>query len=186
MKRVFAVCALVVILCGCEEGQQELESALELRQKILAATECRFEAEITADYGDKLYAFSTDCSVNSQGDLSFRVTAPETIAGISGIIEEAGGKLTFDESALSFPLLAEGLLSPVSAPWIVMKTLRGGYIRSAGKEAGGMHLTIDDSYLEDALQLDIWLDGDNMPERADILHNGCRILLVHIRNFQIL
>lgn len=38
-----------------------------------------------------------------------------------------------------------------------MKTLRSGYITSAGMDGGRLRLTIDDSYEDDALHLDIWL-----------------------------
>lgn len=163
-----------------------MEYALELRQKILAASQCRFEAEITADYADKLYTFSTECSVNNLGSLSFRIIMPQTLAGISGIIDQDEGKLTFEETAVSFPLMADGQLSPVSAPWIFIQTLRGGYLRSAGKEDNMVRLTIDDSYRDDALQLDIWLNDERIPIQADILHNGSRILQIKLRNFQIL
>ena len=186
MKRMYALCALFLFLCGCKGEHRELEYALDLRQKILAASECRFEAEITADYVDKLYTFSTDCTVNHLGRLSFRIITPETISGISGIIDQDEGKLTFEETAVSFPLMADGHLSPVSAPWIVMQTLRGGYIRAAGKEDNMVRLTIDDSYQEDALQLDIWLNDEKIPILADILHKGSRILQIKLRNFQIL
>ena len=46
-----------------------------------------------------------------------------------------------------------------------------------------LHLTIDDSYEEDALQLDIWLDGQNLPVQSDILYDGRRILTVQVSNF---
>ena len=47
-------------------------------------------------------------------------------------------------------------------------------------------MTINDSYEEDALTLDIWLDSQNNPVRAEILYDGRRILTLNIQNFQIL
>ena len=56
---------------------------------------------------------------------------------------------------------------------------------SAGMEGDWLRLTIDDSYEDDALHLDIWLSDDNMPARAEILHDGSRILSLQIENFVI-
>lgn len=162
-----------------------MDRAMALRAKLLASS-VSFDAEITADYGDEVHIFSVYCEGDSRGNLGFRVTAPETIADITGRIEEGQGKLTFQDTALAFPLLAEDQLSPVSAPWIFYKTLRSGYLTAAGMEEGLLRLTIDDSYEEDALTVDIWLDEQDLPIRAEILYDGRRILAMTIENFQIL
>lgn len=175
---------LAVTLTGCFGAESELERGMALRTKLLGAEGCSFDAEITADYGDKLYTFSMGCRGDSSGNLEFTVTAPETISGISGKITDAKGKLIFAGTALDFPLLADGLLSPVSAPWILLKTLRGGYITSAAGEGELLRLTVDDSYEDDALHLDIWLDGDNLPVRCEILYDGQRYLSVNVKNFR--
>ena len=157
---------------------------MELRVALLSSG-CSFDADITADYGDEVYNFSVTCEGDSDGNLGFTVTAPESIGGITGIIDQTCGKLTFDDTAVTFPLLADGQLSPVSAPWILLKTLRSGYLTAAGMEGEDLRLTIDDSYEEDALGLDVWLNGENQPIRADILYDGCRILAMKVSNFQI-
>ncbi len=186
MKRIGALCILILLLSGCSGKSEEIDRGMALRSKLLRAESCTFGVEITADYGEKLHTFSLDCQGESSGDLAFMVTAPETIAGITGWITEAGGKLTFDETALDFPLLADGQVTPVTAPWIFFKTLRSGYLTAAGTEGELLRLTIDDSYEEDALKLDIWLDSENIPVRADILYDGLRILTLNVKNFQIL
>ena len=156
-----------------------------LRSQLLSARECTFDAEITADYGDKICSFSMNCIGNSDGSLLFTVTAPETIAGITGSVSEEGGKLTFDDTVLQFPLLADDQLSPVSAPWIFYHTLRNGYLTSAGMEDGQLRLSIDDSFRDDALHLDIWLNEADIPIRSEILHENTRILTLTVENFQI-
>lgn len=157
---------------------------MELRAKLLSG-ECSFQAEITADYGDKLYTFGMYAEGDTRGNLGFEVTSPETISGIEGVISSEGGKLTFDDTALTFPLLADDQITPVSAPYLLMKTLRGGYVRSVGEDEDLLRVTIDDSYEEDALQLDIWLDGQNLPTRAEVLYDGRRILSMKITDFRI-
>ena len=174
----------LLLLGGCKGPEAELDRAMGLRAKLLASS-VSFDAEITADYGSEVHTFSVYCEGDSQGNLGFRVTAPETIADVTGRIDGGEGKLTFRDTALVFPLLAEDQLSPVSAPWIFYRTLRGGYITAAGMEDELLRLTIDDSYEEDALTLDIWLDGQDNPIRAEILYDGRRILTLTIENFRI-
>ena len=185
MKRAAMLVLFLVMLSGCSSENRELDRGMALRDKLLSGQGCSFDAEVTADYGDKLQEFSMACQGDAQGNLVFTVTAPETIAGITGMVSDTGGKLTFDDTALHFDLMADDQLSPVSAPWVFLKTLRSGYLTSAGMDGEQLRLTIDDSYEEDALQLDIWLDGNDVPARAEILYDGRRILSVSIKNFVI-
>lgn len=178
----------MLVLCfltGCSGAAKEIEWGMALRSKLLKATSCTFDAEITADYGDKLYQFSMACQGDAQGNMTFTVTAPETIAGITGKIAQGEGRLTFDDAALQFDLMADGQVTPVSAPWILLKTLRSGCLTAAGVEGDLLRLTIDDSYEDDALRLDIWLDAENIPVRGEILYDGRRILSVSVTNFVI-
>ena len=181
--KILAAVWILLLLTGCGSRDEELDRAMALRTRLLTSS-VSFDAEITADYGDELHTFSVFCEGDSQGNLGFRVTAPETIADITGRIEAGEGKLTFRDTVLAFPLLAEDQLSPVSAPWIFYTTLRGGYLTSAGMEEELLRLTIDDSYEDDALTLDIWLDETDTPIRAEILFDGRRILTLVIKNFQ--
>lgn len=153
-----------------------------LRAKMLSGG-CTFDAEITADYGAQTDTFGVSCQMDSGGSVAFAVTAPEAIAGITGTLSQAGGKLTFDGSALAVPLLADGELSPVSAPWILTQTLRSGYLTACGREGTLLRAEIDDSYEADALHLDVWLTAENIPCQADILWKNRRILSLTIKNF---
>ena len=185
MKRIGILFILLLMLTGCSETQNRIDRAVELRSRLLRSS-CSFTAEVTADYGDKVYKFTIACSGDAQGNLTFEVAEPESIAGITGTITGEGGFLTFDDAALQFDLLADDQVTPVSAPWILLKTLRGGYLTAAGDDGDLLRVTIDDSYEDDALQLDIWLDGENNPVRADILYDGRRILSLNVSDFQIL
>lgn len=184
MKRL-AYLLFVLCLTGCVSEACEIERGMALRSRLLSAKSCSFDAEITADYGDDLYNFTLSCEANSDGDLTFAVKSPESISGITGKIDAEGGKLTFDDTVLYFDLMADDQISPVSAPWIFLKTLRSGYLTSAGTEGSFLRLTIDDSYADDALQLDIWLGEGDVPVRCEILFDDRRILSLNVADFQI-
>lgn len=156
---------------------------MHLRQQLLKAQGCRFDAEVTADYGTSVYQFTMQCELDQTGNLTFTVSAPETIAGITGMVSEEGGKLTFDGQALAFSMLADGQITPVSAPWLVMHTLRGGYISGAGKEGEYIKILMDDSYEENAMSLEILMDAQGSPSRGEILWKNRRIVTVDVKNF---
>ena len=185
MKKLGAVLLLLCLLTGCSSGGKEMNRAVDLRSRLLSGEGCSFDTEVTADYGDSIHRFSLHCTADSLGNLTFEITKPQTIAGIRGEVSEAGGRLTFDQQALQFDLLTDQQLSPVSAPWIFLKTLRGGYLTSAGMEGELLRVSARDSYREDALFLDLWLDENNSPQRAEILWKGRRILTLAITGFQI-
>ena len=158
---------------------------MALRSRLQACTVCSFHVEITADYGNEINQFRMDCQGDSQGNLTFTVTEPETLAGVSGRIDGAGGKLTFDDAAVHFKLLAEGQVTPVSGPWLLLRALQGGYLRACGEEDGFLRLTVHDSYEEDALQLEVWLNAEDMPVQGEILFDGRRIVTMLVENFEI-
>lgn len=186
MRRVLFVLILISILTGCSNSDSELDRALQLRQRILNSRGIEFEAVITADYGTDLHEFTMQCQTDQTGNLTFVVQEPESIKGISGTVSIVGGALTFDDQILTFPLLADGQVTPVSAPWIILNTLRSGYIASCGKDETLFRLQLDDSYEDNALHTDIWIDLDNVPVRAEILWKGRRIVSLVINDLTFL
>lgn len=182
MKFAGILLLVTVFLVGCSNVSEEMDRAMDLRKKMLVS-ECSFSAEVTADYGDTLFSYSVQCQSDSLGTVWFEITAPESVAGIRGKMAAEGGQILFDDTALCFPYLAEGQLSPISASWVLIKTLRSGYLTAVCSEDDRLLMTIDDSYEEGALTLDIWLDQSDLPDRADILYKGRRILSIQLHNF---
>ena len=185
MKRLLAIPLVMMFLTGCMGENKELDRAMELRADLLCHG-CSFNTSVQADYGSEMHTFGMYCEGDSKGNLGFEVISPESIAGIRGRISADGGALTFRDTVLEFPLMADGQISPVSGPYLLLKTLQSGYVRAVGMEDDLLRVTVDDSYDEDALQLDIWLDAQNRPVRAEILYDGRRILTMAVTDFQIL
>lgn len=186
MKRFLGVLVLLLCLSGCTGKSDSMDRAVAMRQMLLNAQGCSFKATVTADYGDTLHTFVLQCSFDPAGEMSFEVTAPDTISGITGTVAESSGKLTFDGQALAFDTLADGQIAPVTAPWLLVKTLRSGYLTSCGESGDYLLLTIDDSYADDAVQLSIWLGERDIPAEAEVIWQGRRILTMKIANFEFL
>ena len=174
------------MLTGCDHSGESINDALSLRNKLLASNGCQFSAVITADYGDEIYQFSMDCATDKEGNLSFTVIEPSSISGIKGNITEKGGNLTFDDRILAFQTMADGRVTPVTAPWLLVKTLRSGYINASTKSDSGYTAIIDDSYHENALKLQVAIDTDNLPDFAEIFCQGHRILTIDVKDFTIM
>ena len=185
MKKYLALFCLALVLTGCSRENRALNGAMDLRQQLLSAEGCSFEAKITADYGDAIHSFSVSCRGDRQGGLQFTVREPESISGITGTIDKTGGQLTFTETALQFDLLTDRQLSPVSAPWIFLRTLREGYLMNGGEEDGLFHVEARDSYEDQALHVDLWLSQEGQPTRGEILFGGRRILTLEVRDFTV-
>lgn len=187
MKKVLIFLLLAVLLSGCTSQNEELERMMSFRASLLSGMGCSFQAVVTADYQEELYQFILDCRCDEQGALTFTVVEPESISGIGGVISADVGKLTFrNETALAFDTLADGQITPVTAPWLLVKTLRGGYVVACSMEDDLMRVSIDDSYRDDPLRIDIWLTEDNVPTHAQILWANRRILSLEVTNFEIL
>lgn len=183
LRRIAPVFMLLLLLSGCGKEDSCLDEAMSFRQRLLSASGCTFSTEITADYGDRLYTFSTDCQGGKDGTLNFTVTAPETIAGISGTLEPEGGKLTFDDTAVDFGLLADSQISPVSCTYFMLTAWRTGYISAAGNTEDGLQITFDLSFQEEPLTADLWLNQEGIPTYGEIAYRGRRILSASFENF---
>ena len=182
MKKWTISLLALLFLSGCTASEQ-IDRGMSLRSDVLRSSGS-FEAIITVDYGDKSQTFTLDCTFDSFGDLDFEVIKPEEISGICGSIQDSSGAIKFDDTVLYFELLTDEQLSPVSTPWIFIKALRSGYLTSAGNDGEYLRLSIDDSYEEDALHLDIWLNTENKPVAAEFIYEECRILSMEIVNFR--
>lgn len=183
MRRLISVLIVLLLITGCRGEDAAMERAMSLRDKMLKSNGCQFSASVTADYGEKLYTFEMKCQIDKFGNLSFEVVKPETISGIKGTVSDDRGALTFDDKVLAFELMADGQITPVCAPWILIHTLRGGYISGCGIDGDGLHMQIDDSYAEDALQMEIWTNETDIPIQGEILWKGRRILTVSVADF---
>ena len=61
MKIMLLCLVFLIFLGGCSAAPGELQHGLDLRSKLLNATAFSFDADIIADYGDKLHQFSMTC-----------------------------------------------------------------------------------------------------------------------------
>lgn len=184
--KIWLLLPMIVLLVGCgKETAGEVEQAMAFRSTLLEADGCSFTGKITADYGNNVWEFTVDCHADGEGNLSFEVVEPEPIAGITGTVEAQGGKLTFDDKALGFGLLAENRISPVSCPYMVARSWCTGFISAAGYDDSGLRMTVETTFEERPLTVDTWLDQEKgVPIFSEVCYNRERILWMSISEFE--
>lgn len=180
MKKLLLPLILVLFFTGC--GQGNTPRGMSLRQRMNDSNGCAFTAEVRAYIGKEEYVFSMDCECGNSDTVTFTVTAPESLSGITGELSSGSGSLTFDGQALAFPMLAQGTMSPISSVWVLLHALRGGYLTDEGKEG----LTIDETNQGVPLRLSVTLDNEDMPTFTEIFQDGERILSLALTNFRFL
>ena len=185
MKRITAVFLTLVLLTGCTGKRDELDRAMKLRASLLGCLGCSFDVTVTADYGDELYEFDMQCEFDQLGNLMFSIKKPDSIAGITGRVDAKEGAFTFDDQVLAFKKITDGQLTPVTAPWVLMQAVRGGYISACGKDKDGYHIQLDESYEENPLTLDLWINHNMEISRGELLWDGRRILSIDVTDYKL-
>lgn len=185
LKRCLGALLLVAMLTGCGllAGDESLDRADAFRKQA-GSSGGSFRADIVADLGEVQFSFSMDCQFDAEGTMTFAVTAPETIADITGTMDGADGQLTFDGAALDFGQMAGGRVTPVTGPYVLLTCWREGYCTACGQEERGLRLTMPAGYESQALLTDTWLDPENgIPIYAELCYNNQRILSITISDF---
>ena len=183
MKRFIAL-FLALVFTGCAAQDEAADRFLTLRQTMQSANQCTFRTAVTSDYGDYLHSFVLDCAYDGEL-LTFTVVAPDSIAGITGQFRGEKGALTFDGKILALESLADGQIPPVSAPWILLRSLIGGYLEATSEISEGIILHLRETYADDSVKVQVQLNDNGHPWKAEIIWQGRRILTMDVENFQV-
>ncbi len=182
MRRILSLILLLALLTGCKGEESLLTQAIAFRGQLISAGGCSFCAEITADYEQEVQTFTLECDANEEGEITFRVLAPDSIADISGHMEGGEGKVTYDGLQLAFPLLVYDRISPVSAPALVVTCWLKEFILSAGSSQENYRVTYEKKIQEKVLLIDTYFEKD-IPISAELCYNGYRIINMKITEF---
>ena len=182
-KLALFLCCIPIFLSGCAAAEPE-QTPLQFRTALVQAGGCSFTADVTADYGESVAAFTLDCTFTPDTGASLTVTAPESIAGITARADESTAYVTFDDTQIGFSLLAGGMLAPLAAPYVLGQCWAGEYIDCTGAEDSCLRTTYRMGYDEQELVVDTWFSCEPLaPVRAEISFEGRMVLSASISNF---
>lgn len=128
---------LLCLLCGCTGADSDNDLTLELRSDFLSREGCSGVMELTADYGQRVYAYTVEFDGTVKDGMTLVITAPEEVAGITANIREGQTYLEYDGVRLETGPVNEEGLSPLDALPTFLTAMESGYIAETGSEMMG-------------------------------------------------
>lgn len=188
-KRLFCVLMMTLLLAGCDQtGVSEAEElALTIRGECLAMTNCAAKADITADYGRRVYRYGMTVAVTEQ-ETVLTLTAPETVAGLSARLDGEESLLEFDGLSVETGPMDENGLTPVAAVPALLEAARTGYITACALEEDGTALRVDCGDPEGSpgtgTETALWFDAaTHALLKGEISVDGFRVILCEFSDF---
>lgn len=192
IKAFFCLLLLLpaALLCGCTREQADNDLALQIRADFLDRTGCAGTMAVTADYGQRVYAYTVTFSGKEKDDLSLVITAPEEVAGITATIAQGQTFLTFDGVQLETGPLNEDGLSPLDALPAIFAAMESGYIAETGSELLGETETLrlccrdPERAPGEGLETLLWFDkADQTLMQGELRQDGATVIRCTFSDF---
>ena len=178
----FAVLMMsLCLLCACGGKESEpIQAPMDFRRELLTRGGCAMELEARAESGNLVWELTLDCSLDPTGKGSVTVLAPESIAGVTALVDEAAGGLRYGDLALGLGLLPGTELAPAAAPGKLVRAWAQTWIASAGEEGPGSMARYEDG----RFTVSTWFDENRVPLRAELAVDGKLCFTAEIRKFE--
>lgn len=179
---------LILLLAACGGGEGETETA-DLRDRYHDMTGCTMEAVVSCDQEGLAWEAVLRCDYVPDGESTVEVLAPETIAGVTAVLEEPGWRLEYEGDSLNAGTLSDEEISPAACLPRLMNALRDGWLLEENQEDWSgtpcIRLTVDQTGVKDAKILStLWLrQDDGTPLRGEITVDGEIILTADFTSF---
>ena len=169
------------LLCACGGKESEpIQAPMDFRRELLTRGGCAMELEARAESGNLVWELTLDCSLDPTGKGSVTVLAPESIAGVTALVDERGGSLRYGDLALGLGLLPGTELAPAAAPGKLVRAWAQAWIASAGEEDPGSMARYEDG----RFTVSTWFDENRAPRRAELAVDGKLCFAAEIRKFE--
>lgn len=183
--------ALVLTACGGGGDGNEAEKTLaEVRGRYLEMTACTGHADLTADYGQRVYTYGMDFAWQREGETLLTLTAPEVIAGTTAHVAAGETALEYDGVMLETGPLNPAGLAPVDALPALLRYAREGFAAECAweetQEVRKLHVVCRDPEAEPGtgVEADLWFapDTGNLL-RGEISDGGVTVIQCDISGF---
>ena len=174
---------LLALLCACGGGNADNDLVLSLREGFQKMDAWSGEMELTADYGQRVYAYSVSFTGDREEGTTLTITAPEEAAGITAVAKEGQTWLDYDGVRLETgPLDPQGL-SPMDALPALLTELETGTVAEVGTETDGdlslLRLTLRDPEVTPGTGREtvLWFDkAQKTLLRAELRNDGATVV----------
>ncbi|MBR5381888.1 MAG: hypothetical protein IK136_04635 [Oscillospiraceae bacterium] len=177
MLLVLTITAAAILLSSCAVGGNTESAAQAVRRTFSEAESVRMNMTLTADYGEKVYEFKVRWT-GTEENGRLEVLSPESVAGLTAVLDERGGRLIYDGAAFETGGLFGDGLSPAEAAPLMLGAWKSGYAVERSSESVDGEKTAALTYeLSGGDRLKTWFDAETLlPLRAEITENGFAVL----------
>lgn len=174
LAQMITLLLLVLTLSACRGGKQDGQAlALDIRTSMLKATTLSITADITADYGERVYDFTVKYDGKADSG-KIEILAPEAVAGVKAEVSVSGGTLLYDGAALDMGAVTGDGLSPAEAIPALISQWQTGYIADCSFEKLGETETLAvTTAITETVTQKTWFDvKTKCPLRAELSDGG--------------
>lgn len=174
---------LAAALCACGGGQDDNDLVLDIRSDFMTMKEWSGTAELTADYGERVYEYTVSFSGTKDDGMTLTITSPEEVAGITASIEQGQTYLDYDGIRLETGPLDPDGLSPLDAIPALISAVQSGYIAETNSETTGETETLriccrePDKTAGQGRETVLWFDkATKTLQRAELRSDGATVV----------
>lgn len=178
-----------LLLTGCAGKGQSVAGQMQAIQTAYGRLESfTAQAEVTADYGQRVYGYSVDLKGNlASGAMT--VTEPENIAGTMLTWTDGETELEYDGTELDTGPLSGSGLSPADAMPTVLTACRNGTVVDCCSdtldERQVLYATLDPG-TQDGCQVACWFQPDSYAlSRAEVSQDGRVVITLKFTEFSL-
>lgn len=180
---------MLLLLTGCgggQEGETGAETlAVAIRGEYMAMTGYSLQAQVNADYGQRVYDFTL--SVTSDGEeTTVVIREPEMLAGVTARMDGDEGILEYEDLSLETGFLDGESLSPVSALPTLVEAARTQYIDRCTLADGVLEVHCADPEQDSGTGQEVTLYFDAQTHAltgGEISQDGRRVIACKITEF---
>lgn len=188
-KRLLFLPMMLLLLTGCGGGQEKENGAealaVAIRGEYLAMTSYSLQAQVNADYGQRVYDFTL--SVTWDGtETAVTIREPEMLSGVTARITGDEGTLEYEDLSLETGFLDDDGLSPVSALPALMEAARSQYIDRCTLADGVLEVHCADPEEKPGTgqEIVLWFDTQTHAlTGGEISQDGRRVIACDITEF---
>lgn len=172
--------ALTLTSCGQKDPKG---AAKEISADIEASQRISLTAQVTADYGDRIYDFKLTCAKTPE-ETCIEIKEPDNLAGMRAVCSGGGYDLSFDGVQITTGVLTRNGVSPAEALPALIAQWQTGYITGAVYEKyGDADALALDTHITDTVTQRTWFDTATLlPLHSEISQDGKTVIFCDFEN----
>ncbi|MBQ9331241.1 MAG: hypothetical protein IJ221_09740 [Oscillibacter sp.] len=176
---------LCLLLCGCGGAEK---TAPDLLERYRTMSGCTMEAEVSCDWEGLPWSAGMRCDYVPEGESTIELLSPETLAGVTVVLEEDTWYLRVGEKTLDAGSVSPEKISPAACLPRMMHALRNGWLLEENEESwqgvACRRVAVDQSGEQGTILTTLWLrQEDGTPLRGEIAVDGERVLTAEFTSF---